>query len=245
MHDIKSEYLTLPTEFDIPLELQSQLIEHLTPFLTPRRRWRIETVLSQRTRYVTVALENLHKPHNASAIIRSCDSFGVQDIHIIDTMQQFMLRRSATSGAHQWITSHFYNESQENRPNVATCIDTLHAQGYRVAATTLRPDTKPLHELSLDSKVALLFGTELYGLTDEAHELADEFVQIPLHGFTDSLNISVAAAICCSNLTNRLRIEGKDWGLSSAEKERLTLQWMLNTIDHADEILDHFIAKAG
>lgn len=241
MHDIKSEYLTLPPEFDIPLDLQAELIEHLTPFLTPRRRWRIENVLSQRTRQVTVALENLHKPHNASAIIRSCDTFGVQDIHIIDTMKQFALKRSATSGAHQWVTSQFYNEFEENRPNVATCIDNLHANGYRVVATTLRPDTKPLHEISLDSKVALLFGTELFGLTDEAHELADEFVQVPMRGFTDSLNISVAAAICCSDLTNRLRTEGRSWQLSAAEKERLTLQWMLNTIDHADEILAHFI----
>ncbi len=246
MTDKKQEYLTLPPDVSgISAEFHPALIDYLKAVVTPERAARLAKVLAQRTRHITVALENLHKAHNASAILRSCDSFGVQDLHIIDTQRQYGISNTATSGAHQWVTHHFYHDSADNRENVASCFASLRENGYRVMATTLRDDAIPIHDLPVDQKVALVFGTELFGLTDDAHELADGFVQIPMLGFTDSLNVSVAAAIAMQNLSGRARSQGVAWELSAQERDALMLQWLLNSIEHPDVIVARFFEEIG
>ena len=244
MTDKKLKYLTLPTDIaHIPEARHGELIEYLKRLVTAERSERLERVLSQRTRHVTVVLENLHKAHNASAILRSCDSFGVQDLHIIDTKRQYGISNTATSGAHQWITHHFY-EAENNRENLASCFASLREKGYRVYASTLREGAMPIDALPVvDHRVALLFGTELFGLTDEAHELADGWVQVPMRGFTDSLNVSVAAAICIQHTTTQIRARGVDWELGEQERASLLVQWLLNSIEQPEMVIERFIAE--
>jgi tRNA (guanosine-2'-O-)-methyltransferase len=242
MHEKPQRYIKLPAQIDVAPELEQPLIDYLTPFVTARRRQQIARVVAERTRYLTVVLENLSKGHNASAVTRSCDSFGVQDMHIIDTLQQYQLKRTAASGSQRWVQHHFYDELDGD--NTGRCLRELREKGYRIVATTLRAGATPLHELSLDAPLALCFGTELYGLSDVLHTEADEWVTIPLRGFARSLNISVAAAICLSELTTRLRHEKVSWQLSTAEQSTLTLQWMVTTLDHGETLVRHFLEQA-
>lgn len=241
MSDKKQQYLTLPPDVSgISAEYHPALIDYLKQVVTPERAARLEKVIAQRTRHVTVALENIHKPHNASAILRSCDSFGVQDLHIIDTYNQYAISNTTTSGAHQWVTHHFYHHD-DNRQNVANCFASLRENGYRVLAMTLREGAIPVHELPVDHKVALVFGTELFGLTDEAHELADGWAQVPMLGFTDSLNVSVAAAIAMQNLSSRARLQRVAWQLGDEERDALLLQWLLNNVEQPEAIVARFL----
>jgi tRNA (guanosine-2'-O-)-methyltransferase len=243
MTDKKQKYLTLPLDVSrISADDQPAMIDFLKAVVTPERAARLEKVVAQRTRHVTVALENIHKPHNASAILRSCDSFGVQDLHIIDTYRQYAISNTTTSGAHQWVTQHFYHHSN-NRQNVANCFASLRESGYRVMAMTLREDAVPVHELPVEDRVALLFGTELFGLTEEAHALADGWVQVPMLGFTDSLNVSVAAAIAMQNLSSRARSAGIAWQLDVVERNALLIQWLLNSIEQPEAIVARFFGQ--
>lgn len=213
---------------------QAGLEGYLRQFVTPRRQAMIERVLAQRTRYVTVVLENLSKAHNASAVLRSCDSFGVQDVHVIDSREQFEVMPATSIGAHRWLTRHDYvGAAAEARRQ---CLTALRRGGYRIAAATLRDGAIPIDALSLDAPVALCFGTERFGLSEALHEAADVWVTVPQVGFAESLNISVAAAVCLYELTQRLRQSSVDWVLPSAERNALRVTWLKQTLRNADEI---------
>ena len=241
-HDIPHEWLRIPDEdlSHIDEALRQPLIDTLSEQVTPERYAKMQAVLAQRTRHITLALENISKPHNASAILRSCDTFGVQDLHIIDDRDQYTIKSTAASGAYQWVTQHFYDETDDN---LEECFTKLREKGYTIVGTTLREDATPLHALPIDKPLALIFGTELHGMTDEAHAQADMLTQVPMVGFTDSLNISVAAAISLHNLTDRVRRSDLAWQLSATEQRDLLLQWLLNTIPHSDAHTNRFLSE--
>ena len=199
-----------------------------------KRNELMDRVLNDRTRYVTVVLENIYQPHNASAVLRSCDCFGVQDVHIIENSYGYELNPHVSLGAAQWLNLHRYN-TQDN--NTAECISNLKKEGYRVVATT--PDAKAvsIHDFDVTrGKFALLFGTEKFGLTPEACELSDEFIRIPMYGFTESFNISVSVSLCLFHFTERIRAENADWRLSDEEQTDIYLQWYRNTITNSELI---------
>ncbi len=220
-------------------ELQTELITYLSQFITPQKQKRVQEVLAQRTRYLTVVLEDIFQPHNASAVLRSCECFGLQDVHIIEQRNPFRPNRDIALGAPKWLTMHQYRP--EEGQNTQTCLASLRAQGYRIAATTLRPDSVPIHDLDLNQPIALCFGTEEKGLSDTAHDMADLFVQIPMYGFTQSFNISVTAALFLYDLTNRLRESTAAWQLSPTEKQAITLNWYGRIIDHGDIIIQNYL----
>ncbi len=219
--------------------LQAELITYLSQFVTPHKQQRIQQVLDQRTRYLTVVLEDIYQPHNASAVLRSCECFGLQDVHIIEQRNPFRPNRDIALGAPKWLSLHHYRA--EEGQHTQTCLTTLRAQGYRIAATTLRPDSIPIHALDLNQPIALCFGTEEQGLSDTAHNMADVFVQIPMYGFTQSFNISVTAALFLYDLTNRLRESAQNWALTPAEKQTLMLAWYGRVIDHSDIIIQTYL----
>lgn len=218
-----------------------ELTSHLGQFVTPHKRQRIAEVLAQRTRYLTVVLENIYQPHNASAVLRTCECFGVQDVHAIELDNPFSPSKSIVRGATQWLTIQRYARAEGQ--DTAVCLAHLRAQGYRIAATTLRPGSIPIHALDLDQPVALCFGTEETGLSDAAHDLADLFVQIPMQGFTQSFNISVTAALCLYDLTTRLRPSALPWQLTAAEKADLTLTWYLRLVRSSDVLAREFMER--
>lgn len=225
-------------------KLRTELIEYLRDFTTEARWDKICEVLSLRTNHITVVLEDLHKPHNANAVLRSCDGFGVQDVHIIENKTEFDTSATVSIGAHQWLSLHRYNEP--GKDNVEICFDELKAQGYRVLATTPHENDSNLADVDITEKTALVFGTERHGVTDRVKELADGFVKIPMSGFSESFNISVSAAICLYDLTTRLRnTDSLNWGLESETQEILKHKWLLNTIKAGKKLQAKFLEEKG
>lgn len=199
----------------------------------------MEAVLSKRTRKITVVLEDIFQPQNASAVIRTCDCFGIQDLHVIENRNKYNLNPDVELGAAQWITLRKYKGEEENTTG---CLETLKKNGYTLFATTPHKPDMTLDEIPLNGKVALLMGTEKTGLSDTAIHISDYRVAIPMMGFTESFNISVSAALCMYSLRMRLNaLSG--WELSEAEKNELRLNWYKNTVKKADRIIEEFLKR--
>ena len=204
------------------------LLEFLSQFITEERKQRFEEVLSFRTRQVTVVLEDIFQPHNASAVLRSCDLRGVQDIHIVENNYQYDVNPDVVMGSTKWLNLYRYNQAEFNTP---VAFEQLHAKGYKIVATCPHRDDFTPDTLPLDQPVALVFGTEKLGLTDFAVENADMHVRIPMFGFTESYNISVSAALLLYSLTNRLHASlDIEWHLAEEEKNQLRLEWTRRTL---------------
>lgn len=204
------------------------LLEFLSQFITEERKQRFEEVLSFRTRQVTVVLEDIFQPHNASAVLRSCDLRGVQDIHIVENNYQYDVNPDVVMGSTKWLNLYRYNQAEFNTP---VAFEQLHAKGYKIVATCPHRDDFTPDTLPLDQPVALVFGTEKLGLTDFAVENADMHVRIPMFGFTESYNISVSAALLLYSLTNRLHAsQDIEWHLAEEEKNQLRLEWTRRTL---------------
>ena len=193
----------------------------------------LEKILAQRTRYLCVVVEDLYQPHNGAAVIRACERFGIQDLHVISNRNPFQVSPEVAGGARQWITVHQTRETKAGQ--TPTVLGKLKEQGYRIACTTLREGAIPIAELPLDHKIALCFGTEELGLSEEAHTMADYFVHIPMLGFTQSFNISVSAAICLFELSSRLKETNLPWQLTEAEKSVLRARWTAKLATNGDE----------
>jgi tRNA (guanosine-2'-O-)-methyltransferase len=197
-------------------------IAFFAPYLSEHKRTLIERVLEQRTRHMAVALEDIYQSQNASAVLRSCDCFGVQDVHVIEDRNDYTLNKDVTLGSQKWIDLHRYKRYEANS---SACIRTLRDRGYRIVATTVDvPDHTP-ETLPVETPFCLFFGTELEGLSDTALREADERLVIPMHGFTQSFNISASAAILLYRLGHRLRNSNAEWGLTEEEKDELRLKW--------------------
>ena len=221
--------------------MKIQLIKYLKDFVTENRWQRITEVLKKRTRHLTVVLEDIYQPHNASAVLRSCDCFGIQDVHIIENRNEFDPNQGITIGADQWISIHSYNESGVN--NTKRCYEHLREQGYRIIATTPHEDDVTIDELPVDQKTALVFGAELKGLSDYALENADGYARIPMVGFSESFNISVGAAICLYEFTTKLHKSDIEWQLCNAEKMELQCKRLDNSIRAGKRIKQKFLEQ--
>lgn len=217
-----------------------QTIEVLRPFVTENKMQVFETCLAQRTRYITMVLEDIYQPQNASAVLRSCDCFGVQDVHVIENDHAYDINPKVVHGASKWLHIHKYFEEDFNSER---CLRQLKSNGYLLVATSPKADSIPLHDMPLDRPIALMMGTEKHGLSDKAMEMADLLVTIPMVGFTESLNISVSAAICLQDLTYRLRQSEYAWQLSEEEKETLLLEWMRKVVKDAEAIERRFLGR--
>jgi len=233
----------LPPFYSYPPDLQNELLIHLSGFMTDRRNELFRNIAAQRTRYITVVLEDIFQSHNASAVLRSCECFGIQDVHFIENRFQYELNPDIALGSWKWLT---LNRHADNPDNTETCLVKLKSHGYRIIATTPHElDTTP-EELNLEKgKVALIFGTELEGLSEKALAMADEYLKIPMVGFTESLNISVSAALIVHQLTERLRKSSINWQLDESELTTLLLQWMMNSIKMSKSIEKKFVQNTN
>jgi tRNA (guanosine-2'-O-)-methyltransferase len=213
------------------MSLDEELIKHLSQFITENKRQKIEDALQNRTNYLTVVLEDIYQPHNASAVVRTCDCFGIQQIHVIENKNSYKVNPDVTLGSSKWVDIIHHNKAVNN---TKACIEELKNSGYRIIATTPHKNDTNLEDMPLDKKTALLFGTEAEGLSKEAIDMADGFVKIPMYGFTESLNISVSAAICIHHLSMKLRSSGISWHLSEDEKNVIRLNWIRGIINRVD-----------
>ena len=200
----------------------------------------IERTLERRTRYITVVLEDIYQPHNASAVFRSCDGFGIQDIHVIENRNALETIPEVELGSAQWLSIHSYKGGVNNTR------DTLHklkSQGYRIVATTPHTDDTSLNEFDLSTgKTALLFGTEMKGLSKTALSLADEYLRIPMRGFTESFNISVSVAVVLHYLRTALEKSDLEWQLTENEKIPIRYAWVRNSVKNL-EIIEKELRK--
>ena len=207
---------------------EQKLYEFLSEYITDERKQRFEQVLDYRTRHLTIVLEDIYQSHNASAVLRSCDLTGVQDIHIIENKWVYDINPDIVVGSSKWLDMHKYNVNEFNTPEA---FDHLHSKGYKIVATCPHQNDYSLDTLPLDQPIAVVFGTEKTGLTDYALEHADMYVQIPMHGFTESFNISVSAALLMYTLTQRLHKSDINWHLTEEEKQEIRLDWTRKSLN--------------
>ncbi len=212
---------------------EQDLLDHLKSYLTEKRIAKFETVLSQRTTHFTVATEDVYQLHNTSAVIRSCDVFGIQEVSIIEEQNTKRIDREIAMGAQKWVDLNRYH-------SVKACISNLKQQGYQIVATTPHKNDCDLEDFDITKKSCFFFGRETEGLSDEVLNAADCYLKIPMVGFTESLNISVSAAIILQHVTSKLRRSNIDWQLTETEKLKKQLDWCRKTIKSYDEIVERF-----
>jgi tRNA (guanosine-2'-O-)-methyltransferase len=210
-----------------------KLLEHLKSFLTERRRSLFQKVMADRTRHFTVATEDVYQLHNTSAVMRTCDIFGIQDLHVVEEQLGKRIDKEIAMGAQKWVDFHRYD-------SIVDCTEKLRADGYQIIATTPNGNSTLLHDFDVTKKAAFVFGTEKDGLSDAVLNNADGFLKIPMYGFTESLNISVSAAIILQNVVTRLKQSEVDWSLSEDEKLELELKWVKKTIKRSEEIIERY-----
>ncbi len=209
-------------------------VEYFRQFVTERRLQRIDKVLENRTRYITVVLEDVYQSHNISAVIRSCECLGIQDLHLIENLNPYRVNDDIALGSNKWISIYRYGKHENN---TVRAIESLKAMDYRIVAASAADKGDDLYDFNLHAgKCAMLFGTEKEGLSEQAVQLADTFIHIPMSGMTESFNVSVSAGIILSHLVQRLRNSSLPWRLNDHEKAELRLQWIKNSIKNADAI---------
>ncbi len=220
--------------------MEQPLIHYLSSFATPERVQLFKKVLESRTSYLTVVLEDIFQPQNASAVLRTCDCFGIQHVHIIENRNQFTVDREVAMGASKWLSLHKYNDKKTNSREA---IRLLKKEGYRIVATTPHQNDLLLPDFDLlKGKAAIVFGSELPGVSDIVKEEADEFLKIPMYGFTESFNISVSAAIVLYELSKQLREQPTiDWRLSETEKREIMLRWLRSSIKRSNLLEKRFL----
>lgn len=211
----------------------TKLLTYLENIISEERKTRFLDILKDRTNYITVAIEDVFQMHNTSAVIRSCDAFGIQTAHLIESKYSEPLDKNIAMGAQQWVTTPRYNTTTE-------CIDTLRKDGYKIIATSPHTDSYLLDDFKIDDKIALFFGTEKSGLSQEVLDKADGYVKIPMVGFSESLNISVSAAILLQHLTTELKKTTKNWQLTAEEILAIRLDWTKKSIKSIDDILERY-----
>lgn len=234
-------YLVVEMENDYSQEQKERIINHLLGYITDHKKKRIEEVLGQRTRKVTLVLEDIFKPHNASAVIRTAECMGIQDIHIVQNTNPYTVNPYVLRGALKWLTVHNYGDG--DGMHTPQCFQNLRDNGYKILATSVSEEAKPIDQIELSEKSAIVFGTEHSGISDYVKEEADELITIPMVGFTDSFNISVSAGIILNQLLLKLKESDLDWGLSAVEKGDLRFDWYRSIPPHAEEIIKDFFKK--
>ena len=218
-------------------ENRKQLIKHLSNFITEEKLNLLYKNLGQRTSKVALVLEDIFHSQNASAVLRTADCFGIQNIHIIENKNEYNNHPNISLGSSKWLSHTFYNQKGNNTKD---CLLNLKRKGFRIIATTPH-NAKNINEIEIsDKKIALLFGAELEGLSNMALQLADEKVKIPMYGFTESYNISVAAALCMQTIISKKRISNYNWELTDTEKEMVLLNWLRNSIKESSLIEQRF-----
>ena len=213
---------------------KQELIDYLRQFMSEERYQRIVEIASQRTRHFSIVVENLYQSHNMSAILRTAECIGIQDVYTIENNFQYEISPQVSLGSHKWLSIHQYNELKNN---TIECLKAVKKQGYKIVATLPNKNDCLLDELPIDEKTAFVFGTELDGLTQEAIAMADGFVKIPMYGFTESYNVSVSVALTMMNVCERLRKSSINWQLSEEERTDLELQWIKKSIKDAERII--------
>jgi len=226
---------------EIDLHTKKELLAYLSTYLTDKRKELFDKVIQYRTRHISVVLEDVYQPHNASAVLRSADLTGIQDIHIIENRNHYEVNPEVALGSSKWLNLIRYNQQEENTLHA---FDALRQKGYRIVATTPHAQDQSLDEIPLGGKMAIVFGTELKGLSQTAIDNADEYLRIPMYGFTESYNISVSAALTLFTLSEKLRKSEIDWRLSATDQLDTILNWTRRSIKRSELLEKEFLLRS-
>lgn len=214
-------------------KFNQDLLTYLEGFITENRKEGFLRVLKNRTKHFTVAMEDVFQLHNTSAVMRSCEVFGIQELNVIEQKFGKSIDKEIAMGAEKWVDINRFSSIQD-------CVTNLKRKGYQIIATTPHNDSCLLHEFDITKPSALFFGTERDGLSDEVMQQADGFLKIPMVGYTESLNISVSAAIIIQDVTNRLRQSDIHWQLTDEEILDKRLDWTRKSIKDIEFIEKKF-----
>lgn len=214
-------------------EDELKILDEFYNIISESKQHMFDAIAAERTKHLTVVLENIHQEHNASAVLRSCDCFGIQDLHVIEKNNQYKVQRDIALGAGRWVD--LYNFDKGENPSL-DCIKKLKEKGYKIVATTPHTNDVTINELDLSQPIALVFGTEHTGISEEIIAEADEFVKIPMFGFSESFNISVSVAITLNVLRNRLEQSELIWKLSPEEQTALKIKWSKKILRAGNEL---------
>lgn len=205
-------------------DAQQHVIDYLSGFISEARRARMQRVLKERTRHLTVVLEDIYQPQNASAVVRTCECLGLQELHVIENRYEYRLNPAVVRGSSKWID--LVQHNREDEDNTRPCIEALKQRGYRIIAMAPAPGGNALDQLDVSARLALCFGSEEPGLSASLMALADDTVSIPMHGFTRSYNLSVSVGISLYTLVTALRHSGADWRLAERDATDLYIKWL-------------------
>ena len=222
-----------------PDALQEAVVAQLKPLIKENRLQKMEQVLSQRTQALTVLIENVYQPQNASAVLRTAEAIGLQSVYIVEKDHRYDVSPQVVMGADKWLDLHYApGEAVCGGDNTLAHYALLRRRGYRIAATCWTEDAVPIQELDLSTPLALAFGTELTGLSQTAIEAADIRTYIPMYGFTQSFNISVAAALCLHYLRPEMeRRHPQLMPLTPQTYRRVLVQWMAASLRLGEDLL--------
>ena len=219
--------------------LKHDLVQYLKEFVVDERRELFEEKIQQRTKHITVVLENIFQGRNISASIRSADCFGVQDVHVIENDNIFNDDSEVSMGADKWVTTTIYNQEEDN---TAKAIKKLKEEGYQVIAATPHNTDCDLYDIEIsEQKIALIFGAEVRGCSEQTLKLADKRMRIPMYGFTESFNISVSVSLSLQHLTYKMRNSLVNWRMNQEQQDETLLQWLRNSIKSSIQIEEKFL----
>ena len=222
----------------LTLQQKAALYERAAELISENKRALFDRLAPLRTRHISVVLEDIYQSHNASAVLRSCDCFGVQDVHVVEARNAFNPAGDVAVGSSKWVD--YYKHA-----SIEEAYRHLHQQGYRIVATLPHENDTMIGDLDISQPTALVFGTELTGLTQEAIDGADAYVKIPMYGFTESFNISVCAALSLFSLTERMRREASlHWQLGDDELLDLKLRWMMQAIRDGEKVMKELMSDS-
>ena len=205
--------------------------------ITPNKVSMFERIAPQRSRHLVVGLENIQQDHNASAIMRTMDCLGFQELHLIEKNNTYAFQRDIALGAARWLDV----IQHQNPPEpIFDGIDLLKRQGYKIVATTPHHKAFTPQTLDLTQPIALFFGAEKYGISEELLHGADALLHIPMHGFTESFNLSVSAALVLNALRTRLATSSLEWLLSKEDQTRLKISWCERILNGGPHLAQKF-----
>lgn len=213
---------------------------YLRQYVTDARADKIGEVLDRRTRFLTVVMEDFENPHNGSAVLRSCEAMGVQDVHFIENKFRNKVSPYVARGGAKWLS--IYRHNQPEKDNTTACLADMKGRGYSIWVTDTDRQSTDLRSCEPSGKVALVFGTEHGGVSAAAKRLADETVFFPMQGFTESYNVSVSVALCVYVLLEKLKTSDMEWHLTEEEKKQLTLEWYRKVVRRSEAHEARFFA---
>lgn len=209
----------------------------LEPFLLQSRIERLKQAVARRTRSLTVVLDGTHDPHNLSAVVRSCEGFGLLDLWVVESHARFRTNSKVAQGAEKWVDVHLHC-------NASSCARELLDRGFELWVADAESASTDVVEVPWERKIALVLGNEHEGVSPQMEKAASGRFRIPMHGFSQSLNVSVAAGISLAiGIRERQRRLGRAGDLSEEEQAELFAEWERRSVRYADKILAHLAAK--